>query len=197
MSSPDRGTSRAEAGPPTGEPEVGQICRAARSGWATGSSGPVRGVRHPAPARDRGHRRLPALPQHPRPPGRHGELLHREDLVPRLDPSVFGVAALAWGTVLSSVLALVIAVPVVARDRPVHRPLRAHAGSRRGWATWSTCSPRCRQRHLRPVGPGVPGAAHGRADPFLADHFGWIPIFARPGARPTGRPCSTPASCSR
>ncbi len=93
---------------------------------------------------------------------------------------VFGIAALAFGTVLSSILALVIAVPVaigVALFIVEYAPPRL--ARLLGYAVDMLAA--------------VPSVVYGlwavyfllkRMIPlqrFLADHFGWIPIFADPG----------------
>ena len=75
-------------------------------------------------------------------------------------PAVFGIAALAWGTLLSSAIALVLAVPVSLGHRAVHRPLRARAGSRPAWATSSTCWP-----------PSPPSSTACGAVLFLVPHM--------------------------
>jgi phosphate transport system permease protein len=96
-------------------------------------------------------------------------------------PAVFGIAALAWGTVLSSVIALVIAVPVslgIALFIAHYAPRRIASGL--GYLV-----------DLLAAVPSVVYGLWGRA--FLVPHmvglsswldhyFGWIPIFHAPGS---------------
>src|SRR3954469_13519462 len=95
-------------------------------------------------------------------------------------PSVFGIAALAWGTVLSSVLALVLAVPVsvgIALFIAHYAPRRM--ASTLGYAV-----------DLLAAVPSVIYGLWGVAylvpqmigvSKWLADHLGWFPLFATPG----------------
>ncbi len=96
-------------------------------------------------------------------------------------PSVFGVAALAWGTVLSAVIALVLAVPVslgIALFIAHYAPRRIAAGL--GYLV-----------DLLAAVPSVIYGLWGRA--FLVPHmvglsawldhyFGWIPVFHAAGS---------------
>jgi phosphate transport system permease protein len=98
---------------------------------------------------------------------------------PDSEPPKFGVAALAWGTVLSSVLALVMAVPVA-------------VGS--ALYTSEYASPRLGRwvGYLIDLLAAVPSVVYGlwgllflvpRMVPFqefLADYFGFIPLFSNP-----------------
>jgi phosphate transport system permease protein len=100
---------------------------------------------------------------------------------PDSSPSVFGIAALAWGTVLSSVIALVIAVPVslgIALFIAHYAPRRIASGL--GYLV-----------DLLAAVPSVIYGLWGRA--FLVPHmvglsswlnhyFGWIPIFHADGS---------------
>src|SRR6478736_3102834 len=99
---------------------------------------------------------------------------------PDSSPSVFGIAALAWGTLLSSVLALVLAVPVsvgIALFIAHYAPRRM--ASTLGYAV-----------DLLAAVPSVIYGLWGVAylvpqmlgvSKWLADHLGWIPLFATPG----------------
>jgi phosphate transport system permease protein len=96
-------------------------------------------------------------------------------------PAVFGIAALAWGTLLSSAIALVIAVPVslgIALFIAHYAPRRIASGL--GYLV-----------DLLAAVPSVVYGLWGRA--FLVPHmvglsswldhyFGWIPIFNAPGS---------------
>ncbi len=100
---------------------------------------------------------------------------------PDNSPAVFGIAALAWGTVLSAVIALVIAVPValgIALFIAHYAPRRVASGL--GYLV-----------DLLAAVPSVVYGLWGRA--FLVPHmvglsswldhyFGWIPIFHAPGS---------------
>lgn len=100
---------------------------------------------------------------------------------PDNSPSVFGIAALAWGTLLSAAIALVIAVPVslgIALFIAHYAPRRVASGL--GYLV-----------DLLAAVPSVIYGLWGRA--FLVPHmvglsswldhyFGWIPIFNAPGS---------------
>ena len=100
---------------------------------------------------------------------------------PDNSPSVFGIAALAWGTLLSATIALVIAVPVslgIALFIAHYAPRRVASGL--GYLV-----------DLLAAVPSVIYGLWGRA--FLVPHmvglsswldhyFGWIPIFNAPGS---------------
>jgi phosphate transport system permease protein len=101
---------------------------------------------------------------------------------PDSDPAVFGVAALAWGTLLSSVIALVLAVPVgigIALFIAHYAPRRLAAGL----------------GYLVDLLAAVPSVIYGLwglaflvphmvgLSQFLAEHLGWIPLFATPDAQ--------------
>jgi phosphate transport system permease protein len=100
---------------------------------------------------------------------------------PDSTPSVFGIAALAWGTVLSAAIALVLAVPVslgIALFIAHYAPRRVASGL--GYLV-----------DLLAAVPSVVYGLWGRA--FLVPHmvglsswldhyFGWIPIFNAPGS---------------
>ncbi len=94
-------------------------------------------------------------------------------------PSVFGIAALAFGTALTSVLALVMAVPVaigVALFITDYAPRRLSTSV----------------GYLTDLLAAIPSVVYGLwglyfllprmigLQQFLADHFGWIPLFADP-----------------
>jgi phosphate transport system permease protein len=102
--------------------------------------------------------------------------------LPDANPSIFGIAALAFGTVLSSALALVIAVPVaigVALYTTDYAPRRI--------ATVLG--------YLTDMLAAVPSVIYGLwglyfliphlvpVQRFLASAFGWIPLFADPDNR--------------
>ena len=110
-----------------------------------------------------------------------GFLTTREWL-PDASPSVFGIAALAFGTLLSSALALVIAVPIaigVALYTTDYAPRRI--ATVLGYVTDMLAA--------------VPSVIYGLwglyfliphlvpAQSFLARTFGWIPLFADPDNR--------------
>src|SRR5664279_821714 len=99
-----------------------------------------------------------------------GFLTTREWL-PDASPSVFGIAALAFGTLLSSALALVIAVPIaigVALYTTDYAPRRI--------ATVLG--------YLTDMLAAVPSVIYGLWGLyFLARTFGWIPLFADPDNR--------------
>ena len=101
---------------------------------------------------------------------------------PDADPPLFGIAVLAFGTILSSVIALVLAVPValgVAIFVVEYAPRRL--------ANWlgylidmlaTVPSVVFGLWGLIFLVPHIRGFQH-----FLATNFGWIPIFADPGNR--------------
>ncbi|MDQ1292186.1 MAG: phosphate transport system permease protein [Actinomycetota bacterium] len=96
-------------------------------------------------------------------------------------PSVFGIAALAWGTLLSSLLALLLALPVgigVALFIAHYAPRRLATGL--GYLI-----------DLLAAVPSVVFGLWGRdflvpnmvgISSFLAENFGWIPFFATPNS---------------
>ncbi len=98
---------------------------------------------------------------------------------PDSEPSVFGIAALAWGTLLSSLLALTMAVPVaigIALFIAHYAPRRLANGL--GYLV-----------DLLAAVPSVIYGLWGRdflvphmvgLSTFLADHLGWFPLFATP-----------------
>ena len=98
---------------------------------------------------------------------------------PDSTPSVFGIAALAWGTLLSSVLALVMAVPVAVGIAL----FIAHYAPRRLASTLG---------YLVDLLAAVPSVIYGLwgrsflvghmlgISHFLSHHFGWIPLFTVP-----------------
>jgi phosphate transport system permease protein len=98
---------------------------------------------------------------------------------PDSEPAVFGVAALAWGTLLSSLIALVIAVPVgigIALFIAHYAPRRLASGL----------------GYLVDLLAAVPSVIYGLwglvflvpqmvgLSQFLAEHVSWIPVFATP-----------------
>ena len=102
--------------------------------------------------------------------------------LPDASPSVFGIAALAFGSVLSSLLAMIMAVPVaigVAVFITEYAPRRIATAL----------------GYLTDLLAAVPSVVYGlwglyflvpRMVPlqsFLADHFGWVPLFADPSNR--------------
>jgi phosphate transport system permease protein len=105
---------------------------------------------------------------------------------PDSTPSVFGVAAIAWGTVLSSVLAMIMAVPVAVGIAL----FIAHYAPRR------MAGPLGSLVDLLAAVPSVVYGLWGLAflvpqmlglTQFLADHLGWIPLFVVNGDSTTGR----------
>ncbi len=116
------------------------------------------------------------------------------DATPPAQPA-FGIAALAFGTLVSSIIAMVLAVPVgfgialfISHYAPRrlsallgddHRPARRRAVD-----------------HLRAVGPAVPHARSLDLMAWLNDHLGFIPIFKNTHGplHPVDRPRL--ASCS-
>ncbi len=106
--------------------------------------------------------------------------LTTKDWFPDSSPSVFGIAALAWGTLLSSVLALLMAVPVavgVALFIAHYAPRRLASGL----------------GYLVDLLAAVPSVIYGlwgllflvpqmvHLQRFLATHLGWFPLFAVDG----------------
>lgn len=98
---------------------------------------------------------------------------------PDSDPAVFGVAALAWGTLLSSLIALILAVPVgigIALFIAHYAPRRLAGGL----------------GYLVDLLAAVPSVVYGLwgvaflvphmvgLTQFLAEHVSWIPLFATP-----------------
>lgn len=98
---------------------------------------------------------------------------------PDSDPAVFGVAALAWGTLLSSLIALALAVPVgigIALFIAHYAPRRLAAGL----------------GYLVDLLAAVPSVIYGLwglaflvphmvgPTQFLAEHVNWIPLFSTP-----------------
>lgn len=101
---------------------------------------------------------------------------------PDSEPAVFGIAALAWGTLLSSVIALALAVPVaigIALFIAHYAPRRLAAGL----------------GYLVDLLAAVPSVIYGLwglgflvphmvgLSGFLAEHVRWIPLFATPDAQ--------------
>ncbi|MDQ4070876.1 MAG: phosphate ABC transporter permease subunit PstC [Actinomycetota bacterium] len=98
---------------------------------------------------------------------------------PDATPARFGIAALVWGTVVSSVLALALAVPVA-----LGSALYVTEYARPAVGRWIG--------HLVDVLAAVPSVVYGlwgllflvpRMVPlqrFLADHFGFVPLFRNP-----------------
>ena len=102
--------------------------------------------------------------------------------LPDSSPPVFGIAALAWGTLLSSLLALMMAVPIAIGTSLFithYAPRRLAAGL----------------GYLVDLLAAVPSVIYGLwglgflvpqmvgLTTFLADHLGWIPFFATPNAQ--------------
>ena len=69
--------------------------------------------------------------------------LTTKQFLPEATPPVFGIAVLVVGTLLTSLVAMVLAVPV-ALGVAVFVTQLAPAGSPGCWAVWSTCSRRSR-----------------------------------------------------
>lgn len=116
-----------------------------------------------------------------------GSFFSTKTWFPNSDPPVFGVAAIAFGTLLSSSLALVLAVPVavgVALFISNYAPRRLAAGL----------------GYVIDLLAAVPSVVYGLwgvlflnqyvvdFSSWLEDYFGWIPLFAtHSGAGPYGR----------
>lgn len=98
---------------------------------------------------------------------------------PDSEPAVFGIAALTWGTLLSSLIALVLAVPVgigIALFIAQYAPRRLAAGL----------------GYLVDLLAAVPSVIYGLwglaflvphlvgPSQFLAEHVSWIPLFSAP-----------------
>ena len=87
-----------------------------------------------------------------------------------------------WTTVVTSIIAMLIAVPLGVGGRAVHHPVRAALAGAAGRARWSTCSPRCprsstasgalihRGQYFTPVQRRPASVA--RLDPVLRDDAG-------------------------
>jgi len=114
-----------------------------------------------------------------------GSFLRTKIWAPDASPPVFGIAALAFGTALSSLLALVLAVPValaVAIFTTEYAPRRIATAV----------------GYLTDMLAAVPSVIYGLwglyflvprmagLQRFLADHIGWIPLFADPGQMARG-----------
>lgn len=101
---------------------------------------------------------------------------------PDQDPAVFGIAALTWGTLLSSALALTMAVPVAIGIAL----FIAHYAPRRLASALG---------YLVDLLAAVPSVIYGLwgltflvpqmvgLSRFLAVHLGWVPIFATPSSQ--------------
>jgi phosphate transport system permease protein len=101
---------------------------------------------------------------------------------PDQDPPVFGIAALTWGTLLSSVLALLMAVPVAVGIAL----FIAHYAPRRLASVLG---------YLIDLLAAVPSVIYGLwgltflvpqmvgLSRFLSEHLGWIPLFATPDSQ--------------
>ena len=109
--------------------------------------------------------------------GNSGNLFTTQVWFPQADPPIFGMAAIFFGTVVASFIAMVIGVP----DR--HRRSRCSSRTTRpaGWpprsARSSTCWPRCPSLVFGMWGlyfliPHTQGFQM-----WLSEYFGWIPIF--------------------
>jgi phosphate transport system permease protein len=98
---------------------------------------------------------------------------------PDAEPAQFGIAALLWGTLISSLLALAVAVPVA-----IGSALYVTEYAKPVVGRWIG--------YLVDVLAAVPSVVYGLwgllflvprlvpAQQFLADHFGFIPLFANP-----------------
>ena len=107
------------------------------------------------------------------------DFLTEREWFPDATPARFGIAALVWGTVLSSVQALVLAVPIA-----LGSALYVTEYARPAVGRWIG--------HLVDVLAAVPSVVYGlwgllflvpRMVPmqrFLNDHFGFIPLFHNP-----------------
>lgn len=101
---------------------------------------------------------------------------------PDSDPAVFGIAALTWGTLLSSVLALLMAVPVAVGIAL----FIAHYAPRRLASALG---------YVVDLLAAVPSVIYGLwgltflvpqmvgLSAFLAEHLGWIPMFGTPDSQ--------------
>jgi phosphate transport system permease protein len=111
-----------------------------------------------------------------------GSFLTEREWFPDATPPRFGIAALVWGTLLSSVLALAIAVPVA-----LGSALYVTEYARPAVGRWIG--------YLVDVLAAVPSVVYGlwgllflvpRLVPtqrFLAHHLGFVPLFSNPGDR--------------
>jgi phosphate transport system permease protein len=111
-----------------------------------------------------------------------GAFLTEREWFPDATPPRFGIAALVWGTLLSSVLALAIAVPVA-----LGSALYVTEYARPAVGRWIG--------YLVDVLAAVPSVVYGlwgllflvpRLVPtqrFLAHHLGFVPLFSNPGDR--------------
>ena len=107
------------------------------------------------------------------------DLLTERQWFPDATPARFGIAALVWGTVISSIQALIVAVPIA-----LGSALYVTEYARPAVGRWIG--------YLVDVLAAVPSVVYGlwgllflvpRMVPlqrFLADHFGFIPLFANP-----------------
>ncbi len=108
-----------------------------------------------------------------------GDFFTERQWFPDAEPARFGIAALVWGTLVSSVLALAVAVPVaIGSALYVTEYARAAVGRWIGY--------------LIDVLAAVPSVVYGLwgllflvprmvpAQRFLAQHFGFIPLFDNP-----------------
>lgn len=110
------------------------------------------------------------------------DFLTEETWFPDSTPSVFGIAALAWGTLLSSLLALVMAVPVsIGIALFIAHYAHRRVASALGFLV-----------DLLAVVPSVVYGLWGLqflvphmvgVTKFLADHLGWVPLFATPSSQ--------------
>ena len=105
-------------------------------------------------------------------------------------PPKFGIGAAAWGTLVTSTIAIVIAAPGGHRRGAVHHPVRpAAAGA--GARLHRRPAGRGALDRLRPVGHPVPGAAHaGRL--ASSSRTSWAGSRCSPRASSAAR-CSPPA----
>ena len=65
-----------------------------------------------------------------------------QDWTPDADPAYFGIAALAFGTIMTAIIAMLLAVPV-GIGIALFIAHYAHRGSARRSGSSPTCSPRC------------------------------------------------------
>jgi phosphate transport system permease protein len=108
-----------------------------------------------------------------------GDFLTEREWFPDATPARFGIAALLWGTLLSSVQALVVAVPVA-----IGSALYVTEYARPAVGRWIG--------YLVDVLAAVPSVVYGLwgllflvprmvpAQRFLADHLGFVPLFRNP-----------------
>ncbi|MEI2641499.1 MAG: hypothetical protein V9G10_03990 [Candidatus Nanopelagicales bacterium] len=123
-----------------------------------------------------------------------GNFFTTQEWFPDAKPPVFGIAALAFGTAISSIMAMVIALPIAIGTAL----FIAYYANRR-----ISIQPRLRHRrpgsgpvdHLRPVGPGSPDDPHGRHHAVAQRLPRLHPAVQATTSASTPRASSSPRSC--